>query len=253
RLGSTGKRVKELQSLLGIRTDGNFGPITEKHVRKFQSEKNLKVDGIVGPKTLQLLMQTYMGEIIPIYENSFDMEDQSDPEDEMLLDPGDEDVPTSKCLLELINLIETSDITRNVNKLVFHCTATRAGASISSILNYWKNNLKWKNPGYHILIKKDGSWTQILDFNQISNGVNGINSHSIHASYIGGIDYLHKAKDTRTVKQKEVLKVIYETFARKLPHITFHGHNEFSNKDCPCFNVPQWKDSLTNERDLVLT
>lgn len=152
----------------------------------------------------------------------------------------------------MVNHIETSIITRNVNKLIFHCTATPSNTTIASILKYWKNTLKWKNPGYHLIIKEDGSWTQLLDFNQISNGVQGKNYRSIHASYIGGIDLQRKAKDTRSNMQKEAFKVIYESFARKLPHITFHGHNEFSNKDCPCFNVNQWISGLTNERDLIL-
>jgi hypothetical protein len=49
--GSTGASVKYLQSALGIKADGIFGPITDKAVRAFQSSKGLKVDGIVGPIT----------------------------------------------------------------------------------------------------------------------------------------------------------------------------------------------------------
>lgn len=252
RSGSTGKRVQELQTMLGIHADGIFGPITERHVRTFQSENNLKVDGIVGPKTLNILMQKHMGEVVPIFDKCDVNEDLSDPEEEMRIDPRDEGVPTSKCLLELIHLIQSSEITRNVDKFVFHCTATPSTTTIASILNYWKNNLRWKNPGYHLIIKEDGSWTQLLDFNKISNGVQGINYRSIHASYIGGIDSQKKAKDTRSDMQKEVFKVIYESFSRKLPNLTFHGHNEFSNKDCPCFDVIQWVRDLANERDFIL-
>ena len=43
--------VSYLQSLLGIRADGIFGPITEGAVRKFQKEAGIQADGIVGPKT----------------------------------------------------------------------------------------------------------------------------------------------------------------------------------------------------------
>lgn len=51
RIGSTGNSVRYLQSVLGIKADGQFGPITDRAVRAFQSANGLKVDGIVGPIT----------------------------------------------------------------------------------------------------------------------------------------------------------------------------------------------------------
>jgi hypothetical protein len=51
RRGSAGPNVKYLQSVLGIKADGQFGPITDRAVRAFQAANGLKVDGIVGPIT----------------------------------------------------------------------------------------------------------------------------------------------------------------------------------------------------------
>ena len=53
--GSKGVEVKELQKLLKITVDGDFGPATELAVMKFQGQKGLKVDGIVGAKTWEKL------------------------------------------------------------------------------------------------------------------------------------------------------------------------------------------------------
>ena len=53
--GSKGTEVKELQKLLKITVDGDFGPATELAVMKFQGQKGLKVDGIVGAKTWEKL------------------------------------------------------------------------------------------------------------------------------------------------------------------------------------------------------
>lgn len=49
--GDVCQEVEQLQRLLGINADGNFGPKTEEAVKKFQSEHGLAADGIVGPKT----------------------------------------------------------------------------------------------------------------------------------------------------------------------------------------------------------
>ena len=53
--GSKGPEVEELQRLLGIRVDGDFGPATELAVMKFQGQRGLKTDGVVGPKTWEKL------------------------------------------------------------------------------------------------------------------------------------------------------------------------------------------------------
>ena len=57
RRGMTGEDVKELQTLLGITADGQFGKATEKSVKIFQLDHGLKVDGIVGPVTLKKLLE----------------------------------------------------------------------------------------------------------------------------------------------------------------------------------------------------
>jgi pyruvate/2-oxoglutarate dehydrogenase complex dihydrolipoamide acyltransferase (E2) component len=51
KVGSKGALVKYLQTSLGIKADGEFGPMTDKAVKAFQSENGLKADGIVGPIT----------------------------------------------------------------------------------------------------------------------------------------------------------------------------------------------------------
>jgi N-acetylmuramoyl-L-alanine amidase len=43
--------VRYFQSLLGIRADGIFGPVTEEAVIEFQKLAGIQADGIVGPQT----------------------------------------------------------------------------------------------------------------------------------------------------------------------------------------------------------
>lgn len=51
KLGSKGDDVITLQILLGINSDGIFGPKTDTAVKTFQREHRLTADGIVGQKT----------------------------------------------------------------------------------------------------------------------------------------------------------------------------------------------------------
>ena len=49
--GSSGSAVKELQRMLHIKVDGDFGPATERAVKAFQTRRGLSADGICGPAT----------------------------------------------------------------------------------------------------------------------------------------------------------------------------------------------------------
>ena len=53
--GSKGQAVKNVQTLLGLKSDGSFGPGTEKAVKAFQSSEGLKVTGIVDQTTFKAL------------------------------------------------------------------------------------------------------------------------------------------------------------------------------------------------------
>jgi len=63
--GSKGDDVKQLQEILGLKVDGDFGPITHEAVKKYQFNTGLIPDGIVGPKTwASLLASTDISENI---------------------------------------------------------------------------------------------------------------------------------------------------------------------------------------------
>ena len=57
KLGSTGNDVRLLQEKLGLKSDGNFGPNTEKSVKEWQKKNGLTSDGIVGDNTWNKLFE----------------------------------------------------------------------------------------------------------------------------------------------------------------------------------------------------
>ena len=123
---------------------------------------------------------------------------------------------------------------REIKYITLHCTATPKNTTIKSIQNYWKNNLGWKNVGYHYIIESNGNIVQLANESQITNGVAGYNSVSIHISYIGG-----QFKDDRTDEQKESIEKLLTQLKKKYPKAKIQGHRDFPNvkKACPQFNA----------------
>ena len=131
---------------------------------------------------------------------------------------------------------------RNIQFIVVHCTASNPDAKVRDIQHYWEENLKWKNPGYHYLIKRDGQIVQLQDESLIANGVKGNNHNSIHLSYIGGIDKDGKPKDTRTSEQQEAMFEKLMELSEKYHKAKIVGHRDFPGvkKACPSFDVRSW-------------
>ncbi|GIZ10280.1 N-acetylmuramoyl-L-alanine amidase [Flavobacterium sp. UMI-01] len=128
---------------------------------------------------------------------------------------------------------------RTIKYLAIHCTATAQKTTISSIQNYWKTNLGWKNPGYHYIIKTDGEVVNLLPIDQVSNGVAGFNNVLINISYIGGIDVKGAPKDTRTPEQKTAMLQLLTELKKQFPNAIIQGHRDFPKvaKACPSFDA----------------
>lgn len=128
---------------------------------------------------------------------------------------------------------------RVIKYIAVHCTATQPTAKIADIQRYWREQLKWKYPGYHYIIKADGETVQLLDLATPSNGVADYNSQIINISYIGGIDKAGLPKDTRTPEQKAALTEILTKLKRMFPNAVIQGHRDFPKvaKACPSFDA----------------
>jgi N-acetylmuramoyl-L-alanine amidase len=127
---------------------------------------------------------------------------------------------------------------RNITHIVVHCTATPQTTTVASIQRYWRENLKWKSPGYHFLIEANGTIHNLQPINLPSNGVAGHNANSIHVSYIGGVNG-QKAVDNRTEAQKTALLTILTDLKKQFPNAIIQGHRDFPKvaKTCPSFDA----------------
>lgn len=142
-------------------------------------------------------------------------------------------------------------MTRRIDFIVVHCTATPQNTKVQSILNYWKNVLKWSRPGYHFVIEADGNVVKLQDIEEPTNGVAGFNRNSVHVSYIGGIDRSGKPIDNRTPEQKKAMtelltKVRNQITLNQRTFPIIQGHKDFPGvkKACPSFDAKKEFEKL---------
>lgn len=127
---------------------------------------------------------------------------------------------------------------RTINKIIIHCSATPEGRHHTvKDIDRWHRDRGFAQVGYHWVVYLDGSIHPGRNENIIGAHTVGHNTDSIGICYIGGVDKLMKAKDTRTADQKLALGELVDRLKCKYPDATVHGHNEFAAKACPSFNV----------------
>jgi N-acetylmuramoyl-L-alanine amidase len=127
---------------------------------------------------------------------------------------------------------------RKIKKIIIHCSATPEGRDVcTDTIRQWHLDRGWRDIGYHYVIELDGSIVTGRPIEQVGAHCKGYNRESIGICYVGGLDKDMKPKDTRTPEQKSALDCLLFDLTDIFAGATIHGHNEFSNKACPSFDV----------------
>ena len=134
---------------------------------------------------------------------------------------------------------------RRIDRIICHCTATPEGrhVTVKDVDNWHRNERHWANGiGYHWLIYLDGSIHAGRPESMVGAHCVGYNKHSIGVCYVGGTERnnIKKEKDTRTPEQKAAFVKILTELQQRYPKATLHGHCEFANKPCPCFDCHEY-------------
>ena len=128
---------------------------------------------------------------------------------------------------------------RAIHKIIIHCTATREGDDISvDTIRRWHLARGWSDIGYHYVIDIKGNINAGRPIELMGSHTRGENKYSIGVAYVGGVEADGVTpKDTRTKAQKDAIIRLVKKLKGCYPDVTIHGHNEFSNKACPSYNV----------------
>lgn len=141
-----------------------------------------------------------------------------------------------------------------IQRIVVHCTSDPANAvrSYAYFRRLFFDIYKWKHFGYHAIVFQDGScqilqslpkvypWGGSIDDSTLANGARGYNSDSLHIAYVGGIDPVSRlAHDTRTLEQKDMLRIMIAKWKRQYKITEVVGHRDLPGvrKACPCFDA----------------
>ena len=127
---------------------------------------------------------------------------------------------------------------RSIDKIIVHCSATREGQHVTvQQIRQWHLQRNFADIGYHYVIYLDGTVHKGRPLERAGAHCKGYNAHSIGICYVGGLDRQGKPKDTRTAAQKAALLTLIRELRQRFPRATVHGHREFANKACPCFDA----------------
>lgn len=143
------------------------------------------------------------------------------------------------------NALNLKKSKRTITEIIVHCTATEEGKNFTvDEVRKWHIKRGFGDIGYNYLIYLDGSIHTGRNVDKSGAHTIGHNANSIGVCYVGGLDKNHKAKDTRTDEQKKSLLLLLKELKKLYPHATIHGHREFANKACPCFDAKTEYKSL---------
>jgi len=144
---------------------------------------------------------------------------------------------------------------RNITEIVIHCTATRANwmqdkpvEDVVKELTRWHtekppNGNGWSDCGYHYVIHRDGMIGTARPVERSGAHCRGRNKQSIGITLCGGRggESTDKILDNFTEDQETALRDLIGDLKKDYPKIqNISGHNQWSNKACPCFSVREW-------------
>ena len=127
---------------------------------------------------------------------------------------------------------------RIITEIIIHCTATEyyRPVTYADLLNWHVRERRFHDVGYHYVIHQNGEIMPCRPIQFAGAHCKGHNKNSIGICYVGGLKDGFPT-DTRSICQKETLHKLIKDLCNSFPITKITGHNEYSNKSCPCFDA----------------
>ncbi len=133
---------------------------------------------------------------------------------------------------------------RKISLIIVHCTATPAGRDVSvNEIDIWHRKRGFNGIGYHYVIGLNGNIELGREIELPGAHTLHFNRYSVGVAYVGGLDAKGRPADTRTPEQRKALLRLLRHLRTLYPQARILGHNDLSQKACPCFNATEeYKD-----------
>ena len=130
---------------------------------------------------------------------------------------------------------------RKIDMIIVHCSATKKGMDIGiSEIDAWHKERGFNGVGYHYVIRRDG----VIEFGRkhgdIGAHCKGKNANSLGICLVGGINNMGEAENNFSDVQFESLGSLLNELVHEYKISQIHGHKDFANKACPCFDVQEF-------------
>jgi N-acetylmuramoyl-L-alanine amidase len=103
----------------------------------------------------------------------------------------------------------------------------------------WHLRRGFNDVGYHYVIRRDGTIEKGRDHEKVGAHARGHNSDSLGICLVGGMNEEGQPDSNFTMAQYEALDTLLVNLEDMYERITVHGHRDFSNKACPCFDITE--------------
>jgi hypothetical protein len=142
-----------------------------------------------------------------------------------------------------------------INKIIIHCAATPNGSDSFTIAEIdkwhgakgWRRKVKatrgqgiYQHVGYHWVIHVDGTVHKGRTTEEVGTHCKGMNTRSIGICMIG-TDAFTPAQWSALSGLVQRLEDHLNGLGKPRREVAIHGHNEFSSKTCPGFDVQAWR------------
>lgn len=131
---------------------------------------------------------------------------------------------------------------RVIRSAIIHCAYTKASMDIGAMeIRRWHiDDRGWSDIGYHYVIRRDGELENGRPVAHVGAHCKGHNRDSIGICLVGGMNDDGAPEFNFTADQFATLRHLKHSLDQQYHGIEWHGHREYSDKACPCFDVGQW-------------
>lgn len=139
-----------------------------------------------------------------------------------------------------------SEYTRRkaTDTIAIHCSQTNRKQNFTAddIREWHVNENGWKDIGYNLVIRRDGTIEEGRPLWAVGAHVEGHNSTSIGICMIGGCNAKSEEENNFTDEQWASLLKLVKGLVQNFNITTIKGHREFPKvkKYCPSFDVQSW-------------